>query len=81
MGRTLATINQIITSEETALADFRRTLRREDQRVFDILFAAARKHTAAISQANHVLPFEAIMLAMLLEQAREVERLKQLLNV
>jgi hypothetical protein len=40
------------------------------------LFANARKHTAAISQANHALPFEAILLAMLLEQAREIERLK-----
>ncbi len=80
MGRTLATANQIITSEETALANFRRTLRRADQRLLDGLFAAARLHTAAISQANHILPFEAILLAMLLEQAREVDRLKQLLD-
>ncbi len=36
--------------------------------------------TAAISQANHALPFEAILLAMLLEQASELERLRRLLN-
>ncbi len=76
MGRTLATANQIILDEQTAFANFRRTLRREDQRLFDALFAGARRHTAAISQANHALPFEAILLAMLLEQARELERLK-----
>lgn len=80
MGRTLATTNQIIQDEQAALTQFRRTLRRDDQRVFDLLFASARKHTAAISQANHALPFEAILLAMLLEQAREVEHLKSLLD-
>lgn len=78
MGRTLATANQIILEEQTAFNDFRRALRREDQRAFDALFAAARKHTAAISQANHALPFEAILLAMLLEQAAELERLRAL---
>jgi hypothetical protein len=80
MGRTLATTNQIILEEQTAFTNFRRALRRDDQRAFDLLFASARKHTAAISQANHALPFEAILLAMLLEQAMEVERLKRLLD-
>ena len=79
MGRTLPTANQIILSEQTAFANFRRALRREDQRHFDTLFAHARKHTAAISQANHALPFEAILLAMLIEQAREIDRLKHIL--
>ena len=80
MGRTLATITQIFQEEVDAFANFRRALRREDQRVFDGLFAAARKHTSAISQANHVLPFEAIVLAMLLEQARELEQLRHRLD-
>lgn len=80
MGRTVQTINQIIREEEVAFANFRRTLRREDQYLFDSLFAQARKHTAAISQANHALPFEAILLAMLLEQAREVAALKRRLH-
>ena len=76
MGRTLPTATQLILSEQNAFASFRRTLRREDQQLFDLLFAHARKHTAAISQANHALPFEAILLAMVLELTREVERLK-----
>lgn len=80
MGRTLATTNQIITHEQTAFTNFRRALRRQDQRLFDALFAAARLHTAAISQANHALPFEAILLAMVLEQSREIEHLKHLLD-
>lgn len=77
MGRTVQTINQVIQAEEVAFSNFRRTLRREDQLLFDALFAQARKHTAAISQANHALPFEAILLAMLLEQAREMATLKR----
>ena len=80
MGRTVQTANQVILNEQAAFADFRRALRREDQRLFDAMFAAARKHTAAISQAGHALPFEAILLAMLLEQAREIERLRHLIN-
>ena len=77
MGRTQLTTTQIILDEQSAFSSFRRALRRDDQRLFDRLFASARKHNAAIGQANHALPFEAILLAMLIEQAREIERLNQ----
>ncbi|MCA9945956.1 MAG: hypothetical protein H6656_21370 [Ardenticatenaceae bacterium] len=80
MGRTLQTTTQLIQQEQTAFANFRRTLRRADQRHFDALFAAARLHTAAISQANHALPFEAVLLAMLLEQQKQIDQLLHLLN-
>lgn len=76
MGRTLQTANQIILSELAAFQNFRRALRRADQRRFDALFALARQHTAAISQAAHALPFEAVLLAMTLEQEREIEQLR-----
>jgi hypothetical protein len=75
MGRTLATTNQIILSEVTHFKNFRRALRPSDQAHFDALFAAARRHTAAISLADHALPFEAILLAMLIEQQRQLEQL------
>ena len=77
MGRTQQTTTQLILDERSALSGFKRALRRSDQRVFDRLFASARKHTAAIGQANHSLPFEAVMLAMLIEQAKEIEELKR----
>jgi hypothetical protein len=77
MGRTLATANQIILSEQQAYANFRRALRRQDQISFDDLFANARKHTAAIQVAAHALPFEVILLAMLLEEHSENRRLRQ----
>lgn len=77
MGRTLPTITQQLTETEAALARFRRTLRRSDQYVLDGLFASARRHTAAISQTEALLPFEAALLAILLEQAKELAVLRQ----
>jgi hypothetical protein len=43
----------------------------------DDLFAAARQHTAAAQYATHALPFEVFMLAMLLEEHKQVLRLRQ----
>ena len=81
MGRTLPTTTQQLLDTEAALARFRRTLRRSDQYLLDGLFAAARRHTAAISQTDVLLPFEAALLAILLEQARELATLRQELEI
>lgn len=78
MGRTLATTNQLILNELSSFANFRRALRPAEQARFDALFAAARQHTAAISLADHALPFESILLAMLIEQQRRIEQLEAL---
>jgi hypothetical protein len=77
MGRTLVTIAQLLNETEANLSAFRRTLRRSDQYVFDVLFAAARRHVAAIGQAESLLPFESALLAMLLEQSKEIAVLEQ----
>ena len=80
MGRTVITITQQLNETESMLSPFRRTLRRSDQYVFDGLFAAARRHIAAIGQAESLLPFESTMLAMLLEQSKEIAVLQQKLE-
>jgi hypothetical protein len=80
MGRTVITITQHLNETESMLAPFRRTLRRSDQYVFDGLFAAARRHIAAIGQAESLLPFESALLAMLLEQSKEIAVLQQKLE-
>lgn len=80
MGRTLPTTNQLILDEQQAFKAFRRALRLADQRHFDSLFAAARKHVAAVSQASHALPFEAVLLAMLIEQEKRIAQLESLLH-
>lgn len=80
MGRTVITITQQLNETESMLSPFRRTLRRSDQYFFDGLFAAARRHIAAIGQAESLLPFESAMLAMLLEQSKEIAALQQKLE-
>lgn len=77
MGRTVVTITQQLNETESMLAPFRRTLRRSDQYVFDGLFASARRHIAAIGQAESLLPFESALLAIVLEQSKEIAVLQQ----
>ena len=77
MGRTLAPASQIIVQEEQSYSRFRRALRKADQVALDSLFAAAKQHTAAMQYATHALPFEVMLLAMLLEEHKEVMRLRE----
>jgi len=77
MGRTVTSITQTFLKERAAFARFRRALRSSDQQVLDDLFASAQKHLAAASYASHALPFETFLLAMLLEEHKEVVRLRQ----
>ena len=72
MGRTLPSFMQVILNEQASLAKFRRALRAEDQAAFDDLFRMARYHVAAAAYASHVLPFEVMLLAMLLEEHKRV---------
>jgi hypothetical protein len=80
MGRTLPSITQEFLHEQEAFSRFRRALRRTDQLALDDLFAAAQKHLAAASYAAHALPFETFLLSMLLEEHKEVMRLRQLVE-
>jgi uncharacterized protein YydD (DUF2326 family) len=77
MGRTVSSITQTFLEEKAAFARFRRALRRRDQQALDDLFTSARKHLSAASYASHALPFETFLLAMLLEEHKEVIRLRQ----
>jgi len=81
MGRTLPTTTQVILDEQQSFLSFRRALRKDEQLIFDELFARARKHIMAINQADHVLPFEAILLAMLVEMMQDVIALKRQVEV
>jgi hypothetical protein len=80
MGRTHPSITQTFLDEQGALARFRRALRRSDQLVFDDLFARAHQHLAAAAYASHALPLEVFLLAMLLEEHKEVRALRQCLE-
>jgi hypothetical protein len=77
MGRTLPPITQVFHREQEELARFRRALRRSDQLALDDLFNAAQQHLAAAAYAAHALPFETFLLAMILEEHKEMLRLRQ----
>jgi hypothetical protein len=77
MGRTLPSITQTFLQEQESFARFRRALRRSDQQVLDNLFAAAHQHLAAAAYASNALPFETFLLAMLLEEHKQVMMLME----
>jgi len=76
MGRTLPSITQAFLIEQDSFGRFRRALRRSDQVALDDLFSSARQHLAAAQFAAHALPFEVFLLSMLLEEHKEVMRLR-----
>lgn len=76
MGRTLPSITQAFLQEQQSLAKFRRALRLEDQRALDDILASSRQHLAAAAYASHLLPFEVMLLAMLVEEHKTVMRLQ-----
>jgi len=80
MGRTLPSATQVFLKEQESFLRFRRALRRSDQKALDDLFAAAHKHLAAAAYASHALPFEVFLLSMLLEEHKQVLRMRYLLS-
>ena len=77
MGRTLPLYHPGLSPRTGIFARFRHALRRSDQQALDDLFAYAHQHLAAAAYASHALPFEIFLLAMLLEEHKEVKRLQQ----
>jgi hypothetical protein len=76
MGRTLPSAAQVFQMAEQELAGFRGGLSRADQRALDELFDSAHRHVAEAAYAAHPLPMEIFLLAMLVEQHKELLRLK-----
>lgn len=78
MGRTLPTVVQLIRSEEDSWKHFRRALRKEDQEAFDELMRYMRRHAAAICMASRPVPYDAMIMGMLVSLMRTVMNLEQL---
>jgi hypothetical protein len=72
--------NQIIPQELDSYSRFRRVLRKPDQLVLDDLFNAARQHANLAQYAPHALPFEIMLLTMLLEEHKAVRKLNERLE-
>jgi hypothetical protein len=77
MGRTLPTFTNIIDEEIQSWGKFRRALRKEDQAVLDDLFRMPRKHLAECFYSIRPVPFETMILTMLLEEHKLVLQLKK----
>jgi hypothetical protein len=77
MGRTLSTFTQLVQQEIASWRRYRRALRAEDQQALDELFAAARRHSAAGAYLARDMPFEVMLLSMVLEHQKSIQRLSR----
>jgi len=77
MGRTVPTFTMVIQQEMQSWTKFRRGLRREDQEALDELFRAARMQLAGSAYAARPIPFESIVMSMLMTQQRMIRELQR----
>lgn len=76
MGRTVPTFTMVLQQELEGWSKFRRGLRKEDQDALDDLFRAARLQLAGSAYAARAIPFESIVMAMLVAQQRRIAALE-----
>lgn len=88
MGRTLPPVTQLVQAQIAEVKSLREALRRSDQLILDDFFDSIQQHRAAIANAASLLPLEAMLLLILMEERKreaylhsefqkELERLQQ----
>jgi hypothetical protein len=77
MGRTVPTFTNVIDAELASWSKFRRGLRKDDQEAFDDVFRAARLHLAENFYAMRTIPFESLMMSIVVEQQKTIRRLEE----
>ncbi|HTK82736.1 MAG TPA: hypothetical protein VL633_10625 [Bacteroidota bacterium] len=77
MGRTVPTFTNIIDAELASWGKYRRGLRKKDQETFDEMFRAAKQHLAENFYAMRTIPFESIIVSLVLEQHKRIKQLEQ----
>jgi hypothetical protein len=77
MGRTVPTYRMASESLFQSWSDYRRALPQEDREAFDRLSDKVRMHASACSVAAFLDPLEGALLSILLEQEKELERLRK----
>ena len=81
MGRTIPTFNTFLQNEESSWRAYRRALRnREEKEAFEALFARARVYTAEATAAARPVPFDSVVMSILLSQELELRRLRQFID-
>ncbi len=76
MGRTVPTYRMTLESVIQGWADYRRALPKDDRDAFDAMTNRARMHASASTYAAFADPVEGALLSILLEQEKELRRLK-----
>jgi len=76
MGRTVLPFSMVLAEQQKRLGQFRRTLRKQDQELFDELFERARLHVQAAVQAANPEPMESIFISVLIEMLRAEKRMQ-----
>jgi hypothetical protein len=76
MGRTVPTYRMTLESIVQSWADYRRALPKDDRDAFDAMTNRARMHASASTYAAFSDPVEGALLSILLEQEKEIRRLK-----
>jgi len=77
MGRTVPTYRMTFESIIQSWADYRRALPKDDREVFDEMVSRARMHASASTYAAFSDPVEGALLSILLEQEKELRRLRK----
>jgi len=73
----MLSFSQLIEQERRRWVPFRRALSKEDQAVFDRMFAWATQPLQAEVQLGRPWTFEAVFMAVLLAHEKRIERLIQ----
>jgi hypothetical protein len=80
MGKTLPPFSHLLETERRRWAPFKKMLPKADQGIFDRLFDCVKLHIQAGVMMSRPWPFETIVMAILLEQHKQLERLESLLD-
>jgi hypothetical protein len=80
MGKTLPPFSQLFEGERRRWVPFKRALPKPDQAVLDRLFDCAKLHVQAGVMVSRAWPFETIVMAIMLEQQKQLERAQRLLK-
>jgi len=76
MGRTVPTYRMTLESIIQRWNDYRKALTKEDREAFDAMVNRARLHASASTYAAFSDPVEGALLSILLEQEKELRRLR-----
>ncbi len=81
MGRTVPSFRVLLEDIIVELSVFRRALCGEDKAAFDSLMNKAREHASSCTVAPALDPMDAVFLSILVEQQKELNSLREALNV